>query len=103
MGAPLPYSPEIPWVLVAPVAELGWATEYEVMCTVCGARGHVAGGELTYAFARAHQAHTAGPRSIGLGDAVAAVAKPIARFFGQKPCTPCEARRHALNNARIRW
>jgi hypothetical protein len=103
MGAPIPYSPEIPWVLVTPVEQLGWTTKYEVMCTVCGARGLAVGSEPARGFAMAHRAHTAGPRAVGLGDAVAAVAKPIARFFGQKPCTPCEARRHALNNARIRW
>ncbi len=98
MGAPLPYSPEIPWVLAAE-----GPGHYEVMCTVCGTRGHVTTTNNVGNFAEHHRAHRA-PSGLGLGDAVAAVAKPIARLFGQKtPCTPCEARRHALNNARIRW
>ncbi len=97
MGAPLPYSPEIPWVLAAE-----GPGHYEVMCTVCGARGHVTTTNNVGNFALHHRVHRAPDGQHGLGDAVAAVAKPIARLFGQKaPCTPCEARRHRLNA--FRW
>lgn len=96
------FSTEIPWVLVE--ERLGGA---EVACEVCGARGSVPVG-YAYAqgissFAQAHRVHQAPQGSMRLGDAVAVVAKPIARAFGlDEPCTPCEARRRYLNSLRFR-
>lgn len=69
-------------------------------CEVCGAQGAGDLGQVT-AFAGAHRVHQAPRGSFRLGDAVAAVAKPIARAFGQTPCTPCEARQRAMNA--LRW
>jgi hypothetical protein len=94
------YSADIPWVEVQQGSG-GWIGR----CTVCGeTRGGRAGlrasGEIS-SFAMRHRAHTAPAGSIGLGDVVAAIAKPIAALLGRKPCTPCEARRRALNRARI--
>jgi hypothetical protein len=87
------FSPEIPWVAVAAVGPGTYLAE----CEVCGASASGDPGVVA-AFGQAHQAHTANGY-MGLGDAIAAVAKPIARAFGQEPCTPCEARRRALNEA----
>lgn len=87
------YSAQIPWVLVEP-SHAG----YNVRCEVCGVGG-IATPEQVPPFVQAHAQHRS-PQGFGLGDAIAAIAKPIARAFGQKePCTPCEARRRALNAA----
>lgn len=46
------------------------------------------------AFMSAHQAHqSASPTHMGAGDVVAAATKRL----GMTPCSPCEARRRALN------
>lgn len=94
------FSPEIPWVLVG-ARGIG---SFDLYCEVCGAsalqRVRVAAG----AFAQAHQTHQAPQGSLRLGDAFAAVAKPVARAVGLDPnCTPCEARRRTLNNVRRPW
>ena len=98
MQRPLEFSPEIPWVLVAQVDR-----EFEVSCIVCGAFAYLYDEHGVGEFAGLHRAHTAGEGHLGLGDVVAAIAKPIASVFGSEPCTPCEARRRALNAARMRW
>jgi hypothetical protein len=86
------FSQQIPWVLVA--QSVGG---YDVHCEACGAGGHVPPTHLQE-FVSTHSNHQSS-QGTGLGDAIAAVAKPIARAFGQKPCSPCEARRRALNAA----
>jgi hypothetical protein len=92
------FSPEIPWVVVEVLAP----GQCQALCEVCGE--HVQGPRAEVVrFAGTHQAHTAGPEHLGLGDALAAVAKPVARRLGLEPaCTPCEARRRAANALRIR-
>jgi hypothetical protein len=87
------FSPAIPWVLIGEGADFA-----EVYCEVCSARGFMTTAEDINAFAFAHREHTAGEDYFGLGDAVAAMAKP----FQSAPCTPCEARRRALNQIRVR-
>ena len=88
------YSQEIPWVLVD-----GDRRRFTVECSACGARG-LTDGPGVHVFARGHAEHTA-QGGIGLGDLVHHVASPIARAMGKPPCTPCEARRNALNQ--FRW
>lgn len=64
----------------------------EIHCEWCRVGGPMSKAQAI-AFVREH-AHS------GAGDAVAAVAKPIARMLGLKEnCTPCEQRRRALNAA----
>lgn len=92
------YSIEIPWVLVE-----GSPGAFGVVCSVCGERAYLDSPNDVAGFAYAHAEHTAGEGYLGMGDAVAAIAKPVAKFFGQAPCTPCEARRRALNQARVRF
>lgn len=82
----------VPWIQVQPVRG-----GYHVTCSVCGVGGvtHQQGAEQ---FVREHEAHrSAAPGYMGAGDAVARVAKPVARAFGMEDCTPCEKRREALN------
>ena len=86
------FSAEIPWVLVQPTP-----TSFRVTCEVCGSTGEFNYPKTVVAVARAHRAHQAPQGSFRLGDAVAAVAKPIARAVGMESCTPCEARRRMLN------
>ncbi len=87
------FSPDIPWVLV----ELGSGAAM-VECEICQARQIVTNVTAVNGFAAAHRVHTAPEGSLRLGDAFAAVAKPVARAFGLAPnCTPCEARRRAMN------
>lgn len=93
------YSEQIPWVSVHLSRWNDLAPEeYQVKCEVCGASG-LGTAEQVAQFAQMHANHQGNAGSLRLGDAVAAVAKPIAKAFGRKPCTPCEARRRALNNA----
>jgi len=94
---PQRFSQEIPWVLVSP----GRRGDFYVYCEACDARSYVADPNDVRAFAYAHAKHTAGDGYIGAGDVVAVVAKPIARAFGKEPCTPCEARRRAMNQFRF--
>lgn len=92
------FSPEIPWVEVSRPS----AGAVQARCTVCGAQVVASMPAAVAVFATRHQTHTAPPGFLGLGDLVAKVAKPIAAALGKKPCSPCEARRNALNHARIR-
>ncbi len=50
-------------------------------------------------FIVAHSSHQSqSPTHLGLGDVVAKVAAPVARVLGlPAQCTPCEARKAALN------
>lgn len=92
------FSQQIPWVLVEQDPQGLLASMY---CEVCRAsdRGHM---RLVQAFAGAHRVHQAPRGSLRLGDAVAAIAKPVARAVGIDPnCSPCEARRRALNALRF--
>lgn len=97
------FSAQIPWVLVQ-----SGDNRVDVTCEVCGDTVNFMGGEgdrvlLTGMFADQHAAHRAPTGSFGLGDLVAKVAKPIAALFGKsEPCSPCEARRRALNQLRRR-
>lgn len=86
------FSEKIPWVDVSGNV---------ARCTVCGQHGGGSPGDI-HSFASRHSAHTAPRGFLGLGDVIAKVAKPIAAAFGKKPCSPCEARRNALNHARVR-
>lgn len=50
------------------------------------------------AFVAEHSEHRARAGSLGIGDAIARIAKPIAQALGLSPsCTPCERRRRQLN------
>lgn len=93
------FSPELPWVLVHPSPHGG----FFMTCEVCGEEGHGMDHREAHAFAYQHREHTAGEGYVGAGDAFAAVAKPIARAMGKEPCTPCEARRRAMNQIRLPW
>jgi len=95
MQGPTRFSPEIPWVVV-----LQNGAMFRVACDVCGADALLPHAGAVQAFAGAHAAHRAAS-GFGLGDAVAAVAKPAARLLGKAPCTPCEERRQALNRYRL--
>ena len=87
------FSEQIPWVLVQ---QNGVALG--AYCEVC--HQQTAGSPQQIAqFAQAHANHQGNQGHLRLGDAVAAIAKPIAQAFGRQPCTPCEARRRALNTA----
>ena len=70
---------------------------FQCACTVCGARMAQAGSnQAADAFARTHAAHqSAAPTHYGLGDLVAKATGAL----GIKPCSPCEARRRAMNGA----
>jgi hypothetical protein len=87
------FSAEIPWVLVEPHPQGGLG----VLCDVCGEEGYLSTAGEVSQFAAHHVRHQAPAGSLRLGDAVAAVAGPVARAFGKAPCTPCEARRRSLN------
>lgn len=82
--------PQIPWVL--------WqrtTTGFAVHCRACKASAAAGTPEGVDAFAGAHQQHqSASPTHYGAGDLVARATKAMG--LG-KPCTPCEARRAALN------
>lgn len=92
------FSPDIPWVLIE--QQLG-NRRFSLGCEVCGANGS---GDWPGAqrFIDAHRVHAAPQGSLRLGDAFAAVAAPVARAFGKAPCSPCEARRRAMNAVRFR-
>jgi len=95
------FSPEIPWVLIQVDPQTG-AAPYRLTCEVCGGEGW-GGLDQAQQFTAAHRAHAAPQGSFRLGDAFAAVAKPVARAFGLAPnCTPCEARRRRMNAVRYR-
>jgi len=90
---------DLPWVLAGP--HPSGAVPYGApmcvaQCQVCAAtyEGYC---EQLGDFADAHAAHqSASPTHQGAGDLVAQLAKSLGF---QKPCTPCEQRRQALNAA----
>lgn len=91
---PLVPHPDVPWVYVEQV-EID-PPEYTIFCQVCG-RGGLASAPAADAFLAAHAAHqSASPTHQGMGDVIARAAKAIGF---DTPCTPCEQRRRALNNA----
>ena len=91
------FSVEIPWVLV----DARGGGVFDLYCEVCGDGALQRTAAVAGTFAQAHSVHQSPRGSFRLGDAIAAVAKPVAKAMGKQPCTPCEARRRALND--IRW
>jgi hypothetical protein len=79
--------PQAQWISYAPHGQAA-----QVACDVCRVGGTVP-REQVEAFLAQHLQHHASVSHYGLGDAVAALTK----FFGIRPCTPCEQRRRALN------
>lgn len=82
--------PEWPWIEFQQTPR-----GIDIVCTVCGLRPKCT---LTPAaadqFARAHAEHVSAAQShYGMGDLIARATKAV----GISPCTPCEARRRALN------
>ncbi len=83
--------PQIQWVFWQPTT-----AGFVVRCGACGAQTSVGSPGLVDAFARDHAQHTSPARGhYGAGDLVAGATKAL----GMQSCTPCEARRHALNQA----
>lgn len=82
--------PSVRWVL--------WELSpqgFELRCSVCGATARAGDPRGADAFAHAHAEHQSPARGYyGAGDAVAAATKAL----GMQTCTPCEARRQAMNN-----
>jgi hypothetical protein len=87
-----PYSPDIPWVSVGS----GSGGIFVATCEVCGLRSS-GQAQAVDAFALAHAEHVAPEGSWRLGDAVARLAKPVAKALGRPTCTPCAQRQYALN------
>lgn len=84
---------DVPWVQVGAYDD-GLSTYFWARCDVCGATGEGSEPEI-HAFADAHAVHTSSsPTHLGMGDLVASMAKALG--LGE-PCTPCEARRRAMN------
>jgi hypothetical protein len=96
MSNPLIQHPNVPWVHCADAGP-NTRLRFFCMCRVCGAEMPSYGTpQQADAFAAAHAAHqSASPTHFGLGDLVAKATGTL----GIKPCTPCEARRRAMNNA----
>lgn len=84
-----------PWILFGATEAYG-VPVWVVDCRVCNVR--FTGDEENAAlFVEEHQVHqSASQTHMGAGDVVAQLAKSLGFV---KPCTPCEARRQALNNA----
>lgn len=81
--------PQVRWVLWQATPQ-----GFVVRCNVCGQSASAGDPTGVHAFARDHAQHESqSPTHYGAGDAVAAVTKRL----GIEPCTPCEARRRALN------
>lgn len=80
--------PQVPWVKCQQVSP----GVFQCRCDVCGTMG---GGPTPQAdaFAAGHREHRAPSTHYGLGDLVARATKAV----GIEPCTPCEARRRAMN------
>lgn len=86
-----PLDPAVPWVQVE-----DRGAYIRCHCNVCQADVAVRTEAEIDAFMRGHQAHrSASPTHLGAGDLVAAATKRL----GIQPCSPCEARRRALNQA----
>lgn len=67
---------------------------FVVRCQACGAQGTVGSPQQVDAFAQQHTEHrSASPQHYGAGDLVNRATKAL----GIETCTPCEARRRALN------
>lgn len=67
---------------------------FQFQCTACGATGQARTPQGVDAFAQAHAEHrSAAAGYYGAGDAVAAATKAL----GIESCSPCEARRRAMN------
>lgn len=86
----MPAHPHVAWVNCVQVAP----GQFRCVCTVCNAQMDAAapaqGADM---FARVHSEHKAAPTHYGIGDMIAGVTKAV----GIKPCSPCEARRRAMN------
>jgi len=81
--------PQVRWILWQQTT-----TGFVARCDVCGASTSAGTPQGVDAFAAEHQAHQSpAPGHLGLGDVMAAGTKAL----GIEPCTPCEARRRALN------
>lgn len=66
----------------------------QVQCNVCKASGLAANPQQADAFAGQHAQHQSAAQGYyGAGDVVAAATKRL----GIESCTPCEARRRAMN------
>lgn len=86
-----PLDPAVPWVLVQ-----NQGSYIHCYCKICGLRAHAVTEHDLDAFMDAHEAHqSASPTHLGAGDVIAAATKRL----GVTPCSPCEARRRALNQA----
>lgn len=70
---------------------------FQCSCSVCGAgMGAPGTNQAADLFARAHAQHqSTSPTHLGAGDLVA----KLTGALGIKPCTPCQARQRALNEA----
>lgn len=62
-------------------------------CNVCHVQAHARSPREVEAFASQHAAHQSSATHYGAGDLVAGVTGAL----GMKPCSPCEARRLAMN------
>lgn len=73
---------------------------FELHCALCRT-GAILTQDQAAQFINQHSAHrSSSPTHHGAGDALAAVAKPLARLFGRKAgCLPCERRRAQMNQA----
>lgn len=93
--------PAVQWVSFGPSQISG---EWAVECAACGTvelidvirqNGHMLIDQAgVNEFASEHREHTSAAQShYGLGDVFASMTKAV----GAEPCTPCEARRRAMN------
>jgi hypothetical protein len=81
--------PQVQWIVWQRTTQ-GFAAR----CQACGASATAGTPEGVDAFAAAHQEHrSASPGHYGAGDLVARATKAL----GMETCSPCEARRQALN------
>ncbi len=81
--------PQVEWILWTRTPQ-GFAA----LCEVCGATATAATPQGIHAFAGEHQEHrSAAAGHYGAGDLVARATKAL----GIETCSPCEARRRALN------
>lgn len=85
--------PRVPWIRYA-----ARGAGVHVVCVACRTETVTVPADAD-AFVARHAAHqSASPTHHGLGDLVAKVAAPVARALGlPAQCTPCEARRAAMN------
>lgn len=83
--------PRVPWVAFEPLPEGGFLVED----TRTGEQAYAADASGIESFAADH---SSAPGQVGLGDAIASVAKPIAQALGFDPgCSPCAQRQQTLN------